>query len=235
MGQRRGRFSSASRSWFLRARTAVLRRVYPLLFRADVERGDLVRLGSAYGGWWVPSELLGRDDVCYCVGVGLDDSFDVELLRLFNVNVWSVDPTPGVVSWMSGRQLPVGQTFVPCGVAGENGELRFYGPADPTHISHSVKNLQETRDFFTARVVTLATLASELGHAELALVKLDIEGAEHDALRRAMRDGIRPRIICVEFDQPEPLGWAFATVRLLRHHGYVLCKVDGFNLTFVRE
>ena len=30
------------------------------------------------------------------------------------------------------------------GVSGEPGELRFYAPENPDHVSHSVKNLQRT-------------------------------------------------------------------------------------------
>jgi hypothetical protein len=65
------------------------------------------------------------------------------------------------------------------------------------------------------------------------LVKLDIEGAEHDAIRRMLEDGIRPNVICVEYDQPEPVSWSRTTTNALRNAGYRVVKVDEFNVTFV--
>lgn len=207
---------------------------YPLLYRADVQRGDLVRIGSAYGGWWVPSALLAPDSVCYCGGVGTDASFDIGLIERFGCRVWGIDPTPKTIEWVAEQDFDARFTLVPVGLSGEAGELRFYVPENPEHVSHSVKNIQRTSDYFTAQVQTIAGLMTELGHSRLDLVKFDIEGAEHETIRRMLADGITPRVVCVEYDQPEPLRWGRETTTLLRRAGYSLVKLEGMNLTFVR-
>ncbi len=74
---------------------------------------------------------------------------------------------------------------------------------------------------------------AELGHDHLDLLKLDIEGAEHETIRALLRDGLRPAVLCVEFDQPEPLALGLATTAALRAAGYRLVKLDWFNLTFI--
>lgn len=208
--------------------------MFPLLFREEVQRPDMIRLGTEYGGWWVPHDLLGPDSICYLGGVGGDISFDLALIQAFDCRVWAIDPTPKTVEWIATQDLPGQFTFLPVGLSGERGVLKFYQPEHPDHVSASVKNIQRTTDYFTAPVQTIAQTAAELGHDHVDLVKLDIEGAEHDTIRQMLDDGIHPSVLCVEYDQPEPLAWARATTRLLREHDYELVKLDHLNLTFVR-
>jgi len=76
---------------------------------------------------------------------------------------------------------------------------------------------------------------TRLRHSELALRKLDIEGAEFEVLDNMIATDIRPRILCVEFDQPSSVGQTLRTVRRLGTTGYKLVSVDSFNLTFLRS
>jgi FkbM family methyltransferase len=205
-----------------------------MLFRVQ-RRSDLRRLGSAYGGWWVPESLITSDSICYLVGVGTDISFDLALVERFGCRAWGIDPTPLTAAWVADQNLDQRWKFVPIGVAGETAELRFYAPQNPEHVSHSVKNLQNTDRFFTGEVVTIAELMNRLGHDRIDLLKLDIEGAEHDTIRAMLADGVFPRVLCVEYDQPEPLSWARSTTAALERAGYDLVKIEEFDLTFVRR
>lgn len=220
-----------------KVRHRVVVSMLPVWFRVDAPRSDLVRIGSDYGGWWVPENLLGPGSICYLAGVGQDISFDLGVIERFGCDVWAIDPTPKAVDWIATRDdLPPQFTMVPVGLSGERGELKFYLPEHPEHVSASVKNLQKTSDFFTAPVQTIAQTMEQLGHDHVDLVKLDIEGAEHDTIRQMLADGIHPMVLCVEYDQPEPFSWARETTKMLRkHHGYRLAKLDDLNLTFVHE
>lgn len=219
----------------VKIRNRIVKASYPALFRVDGRRDDLIRLGTEYGGWWVPRSLLGPGSICYCAGVGTDISFDLGLIERFGCRVWGIDPTPKTIDWIGSQNLDPRFTLIPVGLSDEQGTLRFYAPENPDHVSHSVKNIQRTATYFTATVQTLAGLMAVLGHDRVDLVKLDIEGAEHDTIRRMLADGLRPTVLCVEFDQPEPLSWGRATATALRGAGYDLVKVDGLNMTFVRK
>ena len=209
--------------------------LFPLLFRPD-HRVEMVRLGSEYGGWWVPNHGLDSSAICYLAGVGTDVSFDRALIERTGCTAWGFDPTPKAIDWFT---TTIGQLdryqLVTCGLAGATGALKFYAPTNPDHVSHSVKNLQKTATFFTADVKTVKQVMSELGHNKLELIKLDIEGAEHDTIATMIADCIRPWVICVEFDQPEPIKWAVQTVKLLRSASYGLAKLEKFNMTFIRR
>jgi FkbM family methyltransferase len=216
-------------------RTRLMKMGYSALYRADERRDDLVRIGSGYGGWWIPKDLLGPESICYLAGVGTDITFDLGVIERYGCRVWGIDPTPKSINWVAGQSVDERFTMVPVGLAAEPGTLRFYAPQDPNHVSHSIKNLQCTDTYFEARVTTIAGLMAELGHDHIDLLKLDIEGAEHETIRALLRDGLRPAVLCVEFDQPEPLALGRATTAALRAAGYDLVKVDCFNLTFIHD
>lgn len=218
-----------------RIRDKAVAALFWAMFRVDERRPDLVRLGTPYGGWWVPTGPLTSDMICYLGGVGTDISFDLGLIERAGCHVWALDPTPKTRSWLDGQRLPEQFHFVPVGLSGQRDELRFYLPKDPEHVSASVKNLQGTSDYFTAPVQTVAQTMSALGHDHVDLVKLDIEGAEHDTIRQMVADAVLPTVLLVEYDQPEPLAWAWRTTALLRENGYKLVKLERYNLTFVRD
>ena len=58
---------------------------------------------------------------------------------------------------------------------------------------------------FTAKVDTLRKLMDDLGDNHIDVLKVDIEGAEHRVIEYFVADGVRPVVLCVEFDQPVPL------------------------------
>lgn len=204
------------------------------LFRVK-PREDLVRIGSDYGGWWVPESLFGADSIVYLAGAGEDITFDVGLMERFGCEVVSVDPTPRAIEHVRANAPAEGYRFLPVGLGGSNRVERFYAPADPTHVSHSIANLQRTSDYFEAELRTIRNLMGELGHERVDLLKIDIEGAEYEVLDDLVQSAVLPRVLCVEFDQPAPLSRTARYAARLRSAGYQAVKVDGFNVTFVRR
>lgn len=197
---------------------------------------DLVRLGSDYGGWIVPSGLLEPGSRCYSAGLGEDGSFDRELALRYGCQVFVLDPTPRAVAYAESYFADVRSiTFHPIGLWSEAAVLRFYAPADATHVSHSVLNLQRTSSYFEAPCLSVAEFMAAQGHHDLVLLKLDIEGAEYAVLTALIRDAILPTILCVEFDQPVFVLKTALQIVALRRAGYRIVAIDRWNYTFVRE
>ena len=100
----------------------------------------LEKLGSEYGGWIVPTDRLDCDSVCYCAGVGEDVSFDLELIRRFSCTVFAFDPTPRAKAYV---ERVVGNNskyrFYDIGLWSSDSRLKFYGPQNPAHVSHSIR------------------------------------------------------------------------------------------------
>ena len=72
----------------------------------------------------------------------------------------------------------------------------------------------------------------ELGHDHLDLLKLDIEGAEYEVLDSLAAEGIRSRILCVEFHRTPLIRPMVRAVRRLRKT-YAPLDVSYFDTTWV--
>ena len=248
---------------------ALYRKVERRLAQRDLNRCQDVasipheKIGTGYGGWFVPVGLLPHLSLCYGVGAGEDISFEIELIERCGCEVYCFDPTPRaqrhvellrtntdrsistLINNKAGVYYKIGPRcldrlhFHPFGVWSQDKIMRFYSPENPTHVSHSIVNLQRTQRYFEADCRTIKTLMQTFGHADLSLLKLDVEGAEYEILSSMLDSNIRPAIICVEFDEGyQPIDDGYLTrilnlVRRMKTQGYLLTRVDGWNVTFV--
>jgi FkbM family methyltransferase len=220
------------RSGYLRLRSRVLASAFRITRR--VRRvPSLVRIGTVYGGHVVPAGLLGADAVCYSAGLGEDASFDLGLIERFGCDVYVFDFTPRAVRYA--ESVGHGQPklhFYPWGLWNEDTTLEFFAPRDPSHVSYSAKNLQRTNQTIQAPVRTVASVANELGHDRIDLLKLDIEGAEIEVVASLLESGPRPTVVCLEFDQPDTIGRVHGCLRALRRSGYAVVSIERWNYTF---
>jgi FkbM family methyltransferase len=197
-------------------------------------RDDLIRLGSGYGGWWIPAGSVDPSSIVYSAGVGEDVTFDLALIDRFGCHVWAIDPTPRSIEFAKGVD-DARFHFLPLGIWSEDGEQRFYAPANPSHVSHSIVNLQGSQTFFSARCRSLRSLLRELGHDHIDLLKMDIEGAEGPVLDAMIRHGPAPRVLCIEFEAATSPWGLRSRVRRLERAGYLVRKIEGRNYTLTLE
>jgi len=220
----------------IRQRIDLARGHDPLLRDRMQKRDDLVRLGSDYGGWVVPTRLLNEESVVYSGGVGEDITFDQAVIDRFHTTVYAFDPTPRSIAYVQRHAADISAFhFTPVGLWSSDTTLSFFAPNDPTHVSHSVLALQQTVSGFSAECWTVRHAMKSLGHDRITLLKLDIEGAEYEVLTSILRDGVLPSGICVEFHSTDN-GWQEArdTLRKLRQAGFAVVAADlGMNYTLV--
>lgn len=212
-------------------------RVLPLIMKMVLRPGPgagLVRLGTVYGGWWLPSRSLRHGAVAFCAGAGEDISFDLELFDR-GLDVIVFDPTPRAIAHVE-KCSPDHERFrfLPIGWWNAQETLKFYSPRDASHVSHSIVNLQETDTYFEADVATVAELANRVGCQEIEIIKMDIEGAEHAGIADLIKNGPHPAVLCVEFDQPDSIFRTISAVRALQKIGYQLRRIDRWNYTFAK-
>jgi FkbM family methyltransferase len=195
----------------------------------------LVRLGSDYGGWTIPADLVESKWVCYSGGVGNDISFDLALIERFGCVVDAFDPTPSSVEHVRAACADEPRFhFHPWGVWSEDTTLRFFEP-DYSDTNFSVVNLHDTNDFFEAPCRSLPSIMEKLGHNRIDLLKLDIEGAEYEVLNGLIAGDIRPTVLCVEFHKTWGLRSMLRAASRTRAIGYDAVAVDGYEVTFVRN
>jgi FkbM family methyltransferase len=180
----------------------------------------------------VPTSAFRQGGVAYCGGAGEDISFDLAL-HAAGWTVVTCDPTPRAIDHvLSVAPADDEFVFVPVGWWDGAETLRFYAPSDPSHVSHSVVNLQKTSDYFSAEVMRVKDVAEKLGHDRVDLLKMDIEGAEFRVIDDLLGNGPLPTVLLVEFDQPAPVVKTIRTIVRLRRRYHVV-KIDRFNFTFM--
>jgi FkbM family methyltransferase len=182
----------------IRKTTATLRGIK--IHTSDFKIDDCI-LGSDYGGWSVDITRLTEASIIYSFGVGEDLSFDLELIRAVNCEVYAFDPTPIAINWVKSQALPTKLIFIPTGVAGTNGDVEFQIPPIEGWHSYSLEPepgaLQ--KGIINCPVKTIGTIMAELGHHHIDVLKLDVEGFEYEVLDSMINDNIRPRFLLVEF------------------------------------
>jgi FkbM family methyltransferase len=184
-------------------RSRVLNRLARHRYAPDIEvqpTTDLLRLGSAYGGWtFEPSSDLQHSTILSC-GLGEDASFDVEFASRFNAKVIIVDPTPRAITHFAEMQARIGQPAKEAYVKGgkqpataydlhtvaanalilepsalwvENTTLKFYAPRNPDHVSHSIVDYQNSYSQHGTHIdVKAITPEALLGKYDLKTIRL---------------------------------------------------------------
>lgn len=205
-------------------------------------RKDMEKLGSGYGGWFVPTGLLDNTSICYCAGCGEDISFDLELIDRFNCTVFSYDPTPRAVKYVTEKTTHIkNYHYYDIGLWDQDTNLKFYVPKNTGHVSLSALNLQNTNDYVELKVRRINGIMKDNGHKSIDLLKIDIEGAEYKVIDSIIQDKLEINMILVEFDElyncidNNYIYRIKNTVRSLLKNNYRLIHVDGANYTFLKH
>jgi FkbM family methyltransferase len=157
--------------------------------------------------------------------------------------VHAFDPSPESIRWVATQQLPPGLHFHALALAGRDGFLTLRARQEErsgTPIMYSAVDKARSGSEVRVSCQSLHTITERLRHRSLALVKLDIEGAEYDVLRSMLASSLMPRQVLVEFHHRfagiDPADTVTA-VRDLRTAGYRLAFISdtGRELTFLLD
>lgn len=192
----------------------------------------LVRLGTDYGGWWVPASMLDDRSVVYSFEVGTDISFDLALLDTTGCQMYLFDPTPKAVAFMASQYPHPRLHFRQLGLWDADTEISFFPPKNPEFASFSAFDSRSGANPVVLPVATLETIMIQNGHEHVDLIKMDIEQAENRVLPRMPATTVRPRFLLVEFDQPWPMRSTWRLIDDLISSGYAPLHVDRWNWTF---
>lgn len=197
------------------------------------------KTSALYGGdhgWVVDESLLNRESVIYSVGVGSNIDFDVELINSFGATVHAFDPTPRSIEWVKNQQLPKHFIFHPFGLSAENGHMDFFPPAkaSSTHFS-PIDRYGDTNNIVRAPVKDIDTIASELKHKEIDLLKMDIEGAEYEVIEALPKNRVAINQILIEFHHMYkgiPISKTVDAISTLSNLGFELFNISQRTYEF---
>jgi FkbM family methyltransferase len=222
-----------------KVRNALRRRWFEYwLSRIDlIDHPGLIDLGTSYGGWTVPGELIGPSWICYCVGSGGDISFDLELIRRYGAKVRAFDAVAEYVELATERAMgEPGFSALQAAIATHDGPVRMQITHDPQSRSVSSAGLYESGDYVELPGRTLPSLMHQIGDQHVDLLKLDIEGGEYDVLPTLDLRALGVKIFAVQFHHTVSVRRAWKLISQLREDGYdpIACR-RTLKFTFARR
>jgi len=185
------------------------------------------KLGTEYGGWYLPSDIkLNENSIIYSGGVGEDISFDLSISTKYNSNIFLIDPTEKskkhyneVINFYKNKHDFTGniQTdyyekistlqpniekifYLDIGLWNKPDTLKFYKQDNQNYVSQSLIDGMFGVNYDIVNVDTIKNLMVKFNHHFIDLLKLDIEGAEINVLEQMFNDNIYPKYLCIEFD-----------------------------------
>lgn len=238
--------------WYLaRARNALADRFARLLVGTSTESISLRRVGSDYGGFWVPEFLLAETDsgVLISAGLGGDVSFDKEM-RGLGYRVIALDPIPEC-AYFARRELgDEGVVVLQAGLWSSDGALTFYAPRVEDHDSWSAINIQQTsadraRQFEVLSLQTIFERYPDQARSHPKILKMNTEGGEAEVLTHLLVAPIDFDAILVHLESISQVRlrspWRFmmqcaasvSTLRGLRRQGFRLARSENLQMVLV--
>ena len=215
---------------------------------------ELVRIGSFYGGWWVPKKVLSNQAfsrTLISVGLGHDVSLDRALLEN-GFNVIGLDPLIECVEKAS-EELNHFQNFkvLHAGLWTHDGVEEFYAPRAEVSDAWSLSNIQgtSTQNKKIFPVISFKTLKKSLpsiSNSDFTFLKMDIEGAELPLLKTLKSEIQEIDYLGVELDflsliplisikkRCTSISQAIKLLKALEKSGLTLIHTEKFNFFWTR-
>ncbi len=197
----------------------------------------IIDLGSSYGGWAVPGELIQPSWICYLVGAGGDVSFDLDLINRYGVRARSFDAVEDYV--VRAREQAGDEprfSVHHAAIAATDGPIRMQVTHDPASLSVSAAKLYDSQRFIELPGRSLPSLMAEFGDERIDLLKLDIEGSEYEVLPTVDLHALGVKVFDVQLHHTGSVAEARRLIAGLHEQGYepVVCRTV-VKLTFVHR
>ena len=185
------------------------------------------KLGTSYGGWYVPINMnLNEKSIVYSGGVGEDMSFDLLLQCKYNCHILLIDPTNKAIKhfnevkqYYRNKQVFTGGIqndyysciqwlhpnfdklkYINMGLWNKREELKFYKQSNENYVSQSLVENMFGQNYDVVPVDNIKNIMEQQCHSHIDLLKLDIEGAEIEVVNQMLDDKIYPTYVLIEFD-----------------------------------
>ncbi len=211
---------------------------YPKVISCNMDRlGD-----EEYGAWTICPDNINDGSTVYSFGVGTNISFDLELIKKYGVLLFAFDPTPKSIEFLKRQNLPKKFSYYEYGLSNRDEKALFFLPKNSEYVSCTT--FENVQDFSNSSVEVplkrLGTIASELNHKKIDILKMDIEGMEYRVIDDIINSDIEIGQILIEFHHRFN-GLSFKmtknVIKKLKKAGYMLFYVspNREELSFIKR
>ena len=215
---------------------------------------DLTRLGTDYGGWFIPENILHAIDkkrVLVSGGLGHDVSFDKILLEK-GFEIIGLDPLLECCDFAR-KELGDSKSvsIIEKGLWTNSGNIDFFPPKNKTHDSWSITNTQSAlpQEATTFKVISLTDLIREypsIGNSDFSMLKLDIEGAESEIMKKLFTSDYKFDFVGIEMDFLSLIPFlaikrrlraiinARQNMKIFQSAGYIFVLKENFNFFWIK-
>ena len=199
------------------------------------EKLNPVWYGNKYGGFYICPQFLTPNSIVYSFGIGEDITFDNEVIENHNCDIFGFDPTPKSIKWITSQNLSSKFHFLAYGISNKSGITDFYLPKNTEYVSGSILIRNELNEKVSVQMKSINDILNELGHKNIDVLKMDIEGSEYDVLDDIMNTPIFIGQILIEFHDRFVENGKKKTreaIKKLKAHGYVISSISESNEEF---
>lgn len=202
-------------------------------------------LGDTYGGWMIcepdsPDGLRGA--LVYTIGVGRNIEWDKAMIREYGTVHHGWDPTPRAVDFVRTTKMPENFHFHKFGLGTKDGRVTATLPVGNTdsYTISSYKHAHAQRGKATEiPVLSLESMMNLEKHEQLAILKIDIEGAEFNVIRTWAENNYQLRAdqVLIEFHERYfnfDKSLVSRAVTQMRQLGFVVFHRAKLEISFVR-
>lgn len=190
-----------------------------------------VKFGKESPYWIIPQ--FSEKPIIYSAGVGKDISFELDLQKAYNADIFLFDPSPtGKRTMKSIRNKSI--RFFKKGIAEKSTVYSFSLPRKKEEGSYSISRNRSRNSF---ECVSISDFFKKMKHSKINLLKMDIEGFEYGVIADILKNKIPVEQIVLEFHHfLRGISYVktIRAIRLLRYAGYKLVYKDVDNFTFIR-
>ena len=195
--------------------------------------------GVINNAWTIATDNMSSESIVYSFGIGYDISFDLEIIKKFDLKVFAFDPTYKSIEWLKKQKLPETFAYKEVGLANFDGVTRLTLPENPNYVSGTILSNNENNNSYEIRVNRLTTLLTQFGHNNIDILKMDIEGAEYDVIDDILSSNIAIKQSLVEFHHRFPnvgLKKTKETIKKLNNFGYRIFHIsnNGEEYSFIK-
>ena len=240
--------------WLVAIQNIIVAKIVSFSYLKNVSF-DLTRLGTDYGGWFIPKNILHAIDkkrVLVSGGLGHDVSFDKILLKN-GFQIIGLDPLAECCDFARKELGDSKSVFViEKGLWTNSGNIDFFPPKNKTHDSWSITNTQSAlpQEGTTFKVISLEDLIKEypsIGNSDFSMLKLDIEGAESEIMKKLFTSDYKFDFIGIEMDflslipflaikrRLRAIFTARQNMKIFKSAGYTFVLKENLNFFWIKE